>query len=67
LPEVVNAHPLMLRTDANLGGLPVAVFDQIRDGLARDRSQFYEDLSFPSTARIVTVRRCRRASETPSG
>jgi non-heme chloroperoxidase len=46
LPEVVNAHPLMLRTDANLGGLPVAVFDQIRDGLARDRSQFYEDLSF---------------------
>ena len=43
---MVNAHPLMLRTDANLGGLPVVVFDQIRDGLARDRSQFYEDLSF---------------------
>jgi pimeloyl-ACP methyl ester carboxylesterase len=35
-----------LRTDANPGGLPVEAFDQIRDGLARDRSQFYEDLSF---------------------
>jgi non-heme chloroperoxidase len=37
--------PLMLRTDGNPGGLPVKVFDEIRDGIARDRSQFYEDLS----------------------
>jgi non-heme chloroperoxidase len=37
--------PLMLRTDGNPGGLPIQVFDGIRDGLARDRSQFYEDLS----------------------
>jgi non-heme chloroperoxidase len=38
--------PLMLKTDGNSGGLPIEVFDEIRDGIARDRSQFYEDLSF---------------------
>jgi non-heme chloroperoxidase len=37
--------PLMLKTAANPGGLPIKVFDEIRAGLARDRSQFYEDLS----------------------
>jgi non-heme chloroperoxidase len=37
--------PLMLKTDANPGGLPIEVFDQIREGVAGDRSQFYEDLS----------------------
>ena len=39
--------PLMLKTDVNPGGLPIEVFDEIRAGLARDRSQFYEDLSAP--------------------
>jgi non-heme chloroperoxidase len=38
--------PLMLKTDANPGGLPIEVFDELRASLARDRSQFYEDLSF---------------------
>ncbi len=37
--------PLMLKTDANPGGLPIAVFDGIRAGVAGDRSQFYKDLS----------------------
>ena len=37
--------PLMLKTAANPGGLPIAVFDQLRAGLAADRSQFYEELS----------------------
>ncbi|WNI19435.1 alpha/beta fold hydrolase [Actinacidiphila sp. ITFR-21] len=37
--------PLMLKTPANPEGLPIEVFDQIRDGVANDRSQFYEDLS----------------------
>jgi non-heme chloroperoxidase len=35
----------MLRTKANPGGLPIEAFDQIRDGLVADRSQFYQDLS----------------------
>ena len=44
---LVNAiPPLMLKTDGNPGGLPIEVFDEIRGGIARDRSQFYEDLSF---------------------
>ncbi|MFJ2669345.1 alpha/beta fold hydrolase [Streptomyces sp. NPDC087525] len=37
--------PLMLRTDANPEGLPIEVFDEIRAGVAKDRSQFYQDLS----------------------
>jgi non-heme chloroperoxidase len=39
--------PLMLQTPANSGGLPMAVFDQIRAGVAADRSQFWKDLSVP--------------------
>ncbi len=39
--------PLMLKTAANPGGLPIAVFDQLRAGLSADRSQFYQDLSAP--------------------
>jgi non-heme chloroperoxidase len=37
--------PLMLKTDANPEGAPIEVFDQIREGLVADRSQFYKDLS----------------------
>jgi non-heme chloroperoxidase len=37
--------PLMLKADANPEGLPIEVFDDIRAGLAADRSQFYKDLS----------------------
>ncbi len=39
--------PLMLRTASNPGGLPIEVFDQLRAGVAGDRSQFYQDLSRP--------------------
>src|SRR5271154_4426480 len=39
--------PLMLKTPANPGGLPIAVFDQIRAGVVGDRSQFWKDLSMP--------------------
>jgi non-heme chloroperoxidase len=37
--------PLMLKTPNNPDGLPMEVFDEIRNGLITDRSQFYEDLS----------------------
>jgi non-heme chloroperoxidase len=37
--------PLMLRTADNPGGLPVEVFDAIRDGELADRSQNYRDLA----------------------
>src|SRR5712672_3428227 len=39
--------PLMLKTSANPGGLPIEVFDQIRAGVLADRSQFFKDLSMP--------------------
>jgi non-heme chloroperoxidase len=39
--------PLMLKTDANPGGLPMEVFDGIRAGVQADRSQFFKDLSGP--------------------
>jgi non-heme chloroperoxidase len=37
--------PLMVQTDANPGGLPLAVFDGLRAGLVENRSQFYKDTS----------------------
>jgi non-heme chloroperoxidase len=37
--------PLMLKTAANPGGLPMAVFDGIRAGVLADRSQFFNDLT----------------------
>ena len=39
--------PLMLKTPANPGGLPIETFDQIRAGVVADRSQFFIDLSMP--------------------
>jgi len=39
--------PLMLKTPANPGGLPMEAFDQIRAGVLNDRSQFFKDLSAP--------------------
>jgi len=39
--------PLMLKTAANPGGLPIEVFDQLRASVVADRSQFWRDLSMP--------------------
>jgi non-heme chloroperoxidase len=39
--------PLMLKTKANPGGLPLAVFDGIRKGTFDNRSQFYKELAIP--------------------
>ncbi|HEX2344484.1 MAG TPA: alpha/beta hydrolase, partial [Vicinamibacterales bacterium] len=39
--------PLMLKTAANPGGLPIEAFDQIRAGVTADRSQFFKDLTTP--------------------
>jgi non-heme chloroperoxidase len=37
--------PLMLKTPANPGGLPIEAFDKIRRSSIADRSQFYKDLA----------------------
>ncbi|WP_257451067.1 alpha/beta fold hydrolase [Archangium lipolyticum] len=39
--------PLMLKTAANPGGLPIKVFDDIRANVLADRSQFFKDLTGP--------------------
>src|SRR5881227_2575473 len=39
--------PLMLKTPANAGGLPIEAFDQIRAAVLADRSQFWKDLTLP--------------------
>jgi non-heme chloroperoxidase len=44
---IAAVPPLMLKTPANPGGLPLDVFDGIRNGLHADRSQFFKDVSAP--------------------
>jgi len=39
--------PLMLKTSSNPEGSPIEVFDTIRAGIARDRSQYWEELAVP--------------------
>jgi non-heme chloroperoxidase len=39
--------PLMLKTDTNPDGTPIEAFDEIRAGVAADRSQFFKDLTVP--------------------
>jgi non-heme chloroperoxidase len=39
--------PLMLKTTANPGGLPMEVFDGLRTSVQADRAQFFKDLSAP--------------------
>ena len=42
---IAAVPPIMLKTAANSEGLPLEVFDGLRAGLVKDRSQFYKDLS----------------------
>jgi non-heme chloroperoxidase len=37
--------PFMLRTEDNPGGVPIEVFDGLREGSLKDRSQLYKDLA----------------------
>lgn len=42
---VSSVPPLMLKTNANPGGLPVEVFDGLRAGSIANRSQLYKDVA----------------------
>jgi non-heme chloroperoxidase len=44
---VSAVSPLMLKTEANPEGTPIEAFDEIRAGVAADRSQFFKDLTTP--------------------
>lgn len=37
--------PIMVKTDTNPEGLPIEVFDGLRDSVAKDPSQFYKDFA----------------------
>ncbi len=39
--------PLLLKTAANPGGIPIEAFDEIRAAVLADRSQFFKDFSSP--------------------
>ena len=42
---IASVTPLMLKTDTNPDGLEIKIFDDIRSGVATDRSQFFKDLT----------------------
>ena len=42
---IAAVPPIMLKSTANPEGLPIEVFDGIRAGVTRDRSQYYHDLA----------------------
>lgn len=42
---IAAVPPILLRTDANPEGLPMEVFDGLRESLFKDRAQFYRDLA----------------------
>jgi non-heme chloroperoxidase len=42
---VAAVPPIMLKSAANPEGLPMEVFDNLRSGIMKDRSQFYKDLA----------------------
>jgi len=44
---VAAVPPIMLKSAANPEGLPMEVFDNLRSGITKDRSQFYKDLAIP--------------------
>jgi non-heme chloroperoxidase len=44
---IAAVPPLMLKTPNNPEGLPIEVFDGLRAGVAKDRSQFYRDFALP--------------------
>ena len=42
---IAAVPPIMVKTASNPEGLPIEVFDDMRSGLTKDRSQFYKDLA----------------------
>jgi len=42
---IAAVPPLMLKTESNPNGLPMQVFDDMRAGLMKDRSQYYKDMA----------------------
>jgi len=44
---ISSVPPVMVKSPKNPGGTPIEVFDQIREGTANHRAQFYQDITLP--------------------
>jgi non-heme chloroperoxidase len=44
---ISSVPPVLLKGEKNPDGLPLAVLDQLREGTALHRSQFYQDITMP--------------------
>jgi non-heme chloroperoxidase len=44
---IAAVPPIMVKSASNPEGLPLEVFDNLRSGITKDRSQFYKDLAVP--------------------
>src|SRR4030095_7318590 len=44
---IAAVPPIMVKTEANPGGLPLKAFDDIRAGVLADRGAFFKDLTMP--------------------
>ena len=42
---IAAVPPIMVKSEANPEGIPIEIFDGSRSGLAKDRSQFYQDFA----------------------
>jgi non-heme chloroperoxidase len=42
---IAAVPPIMVKSDSNPEGLPIELFDGLRSGLAKDRSQFWKDFA----------------------
>ena len=59
--------PVMVKSAANPDGVPIEVFDGLRSGVAKDRSQFWKTSPSCSTAPIGQARKSRRGCWISSG
>ena len=59
--------PIMLKSKSNPEGLPIEVFDNLRNSLVQDRSQFYRELATPFYGATGRARMCRKARWISSG
>src|SRR5579863_9108175 len=44
---ISSVPPVMVKSEKNPGGTPIEIFDQIREGTAKHRSQFHQDITLP--------------------
>jgi len=59
--------PFLLKSAANPAGIPIEVFDGLREGVLNDRSQYFQDFAIPFYGANRPGRRSHKDFETLSG